>query len=150
MLEDVTVSEFIQQVLEEDDLEFQDPFYEAIFREYTTLTGDDTSRKKFFINHEDPLISQHVLDLLSNPHPINLKVLRESLPLEEPMLKENVTKSLLVYKLKIISLSCADLTRDLRQAQQLGEEDKIQTILKELTVMMDVRNSFARELNRLK
>jgi len=65
-------------------------------------------------------------------------------------LKENVTKSLLVYKLKIISLSCADLTRDLRQAQQLGEEDKIQTILKELTVMMDVRNSFARELNRLK
>jgi DNA primase len=150
MLEDVTVSEFIQQALEEDDLEFQDPFYEAIFREYTTLTGDDTSRKKFFINHEDPLISQHVLDLLSNPHPINLKVLRESLPLEEPMLKENVTKSLLVYKLKIISLSCADLTRDLRQAQQLGEEDKIQTILKELTVMMDVRNSFARELNRLK
>ncbi len=150
MLEDVTVSEFIQKAMEEDDLEFQDPLFAAIFRQYTTLTGDDALRKRFFINHEDPLISQQVLDMISNPHHINLKVLRESLPLEEPLLKDNVTKTLLVYKLKIVSLSCADLTRDLRQAQQLGEEDKILTILKELTVMMDVRNSFARELNRLK
>ncbi|HOF75169.1 MAG TPA: DNA primase [Bacteroidales bacterium] len=150
MIEDMTVSEFIQRALAEDELEFQDPFFAGIFREYATLTGDDEARKKFFIHHESPLISQHVLDLISNPHPINVKVLRESLPLEEPMLKENVTKALLVYKLKIVSLSCADLTRDLRQAQQLGEEEKIQTILKELAVMMDVRNSFARELNRLK
>lgn len=149
-LEDMTVSEFIQNALAEDDLVFQDPLFLAIFRQYETIEGDDASRKKFFFNHEDPAISQHVLDLISDPHHINLKVLRESLSLEEPLLKENVTKALLVYKLKVVSLSCADLARDLRQAQQLGEEDKIQTILKELTVMMDVRNSFARELNRLK
>ncbi len=150
LLEDMTVSEFIQNALAEDDLVFQDPLFLAIFRQYETIEGDDASRKKFFFNHEDPAISQHVLDLISDPHHINLKVLRESLSLEEPLLKENVTKALLVYKLKVVSLSCADLARDLRQAQQLGEEDKIQTILKELTVMMDVRNSFARELNRLK
>ena len=126
-----------------------DPFYSRILSEYNNLTGDDEVRMKFFINHSDPDISRHILDLLNDPHTINVKVLKESLPVEETLLKENVTKAILVYKLKIVSLTCSRLAQELRQSQQLGEEDKIQSILKELTVMMDVRNSFARELNRL-
>lgn len=149
MLNDVTVSDFIHNALAEDDLELQDPFYARIFNEYTDLNGDNHARKKYFIHHADPVVSQHILDLLNNPHPINLKVLRDSLPLEETLLKENVIKAILVYKLKIVSLTCSRLAQELRQVQQLGEEDKIQSILKKLTVMMDVRNSFARELNRL-
>ena len=86
---------------------------------------------------------------MNNPHHLNLKVLRDSLPLEESLLKENVTKSILVYKSKIVSIACTDLTQELQQAQLSGEEDKIQQIMKELMVMMEVRNSFARELKRL-
>lgn len=147
--DDMTVCHFILSALAEDELEFQDPFYSRILSEYNNLTGDDEVRMKFFINHSDPDISRHILDLLNDPHTINVKVLKESLPVEETLLKENVTKAILVYKLKIVSLTCSRLAQELRQSQQLGEEDKIQSILKELTVMMDVRNSFARELNRL-
>jgi DNA primase len=148
-MDDVTVSDYIENALAEDELEFRDPFYARIYKEYKSLGGDDMSRRKHFINHPDPDVSQHVLDLLNNPHPINLKVLRDSLPLEESLLKEHVTKSVLVYKLNIVSGTCSQLTRNLQKAQMLGEEDKIQQIMKDLMVMMDVRNSFAKELNRL-
>ncbi len=148
-MDDVTVSEYIENALAEDELELRDPFYARIFNEYKGLRGDDSARRKYFINHPDPDVSQHILDLLNNPHPINLKVLRDSLPLEESLLKEHVTKSVLVYKLNIVSGTCSQLTRDLQQAQMLGEEENIQKIVKDLMVMMDVRNSFAKELNRL-
>ncbi|HPJ55848.1 MAG TPA: hypothetical protein PK401_07110, partial [Bacteroidales bacterium] len=148
-MDEITVCEYIENALAEDELELRDPFYAKIFNEYKGLSGDDTARRKHFINHPDPDVSQHILDLLNNPHPINLKVLRDSLPLEESLLKEHVTKSVLVYKLNIVSGTCSQLTRDLQQAQMLGEEEKIQRIVKDLMVMMDVRNSFAKELNRL-
>ncbi|HRW95574.1 MAG TPA: hypothetical protein P5167_07000, partial [Bacteroidales bacterium] len=149
-MDDVTVSDYIENALAEDEIEFSDPFYARIYKEYKQLSGDDMIRKKYFVNHPDPDVSQHILDLLNNPHPINLKVLRDSLPLEESLLKEHVTKSVLVYKMNIVSGTCTQLTRNLQQAQMLGEEEKIQKIMKDLMVMMDVRNSFAKELNRLK
>jgi hypothetical protein len=37
----------------------------------------------------------------------------------------------------------------LQQAQLQGEEGVMEEIMKKLTVMMEVRNSFAKELNRL-
>lgn len=149
MHDDTTVAAFITASLKKDDLEFQNSFLLHIFKEYTSLTGDDETRKKHFINHPDPQIAQYVLNLLSQPHPINLKVLRDSLPIEESLLEQNVTKSVLVYKMRIVSLRCNALTTKLHQAQMQGEEETMQEIMKELTVMMEVRNSFAKELNRL-
>lgn len=149
LMNDITVSDFIYNALEEDELEFRDPLYAKILREYRGISGDDTVRRRYFINHPEPAVSQHIVNLMNNPHHLNLKVLRDSLPLEESLLKENVTKSILVYKSKIVSITCTDLTKELQQAQLSGEEDKIQQIMKELMVMMEVRNSFARELKRL-
>lgn len=149
MTENTTVAAYIIASLKKDDLELQDPFLLDIFKEYTNLTGDNEARKKHFINHPNPQVAQYVLHLLSQPHHINLKVLRESLPIEESLLEQNVTKSILVYKMRIVSLTCNTLTAKLQQAQMQGEEEKMEEIMRELTVMMEVRNSFAKELNRL-
>ncbi|HPX79656.1 MAG TPA: DNA primase [Bacteroidales bacterium] len=147
--EETSVAEYITLSLEEDELELQDPLMLHIFKEYMELTGDNQARRKYFTNHVNPEIARYALDLLNQPHSINLKVLRDSLPIEESLLKENVTKSVLVYKLRVVSLTCNQLTRELQQAQLQGEEGVMEEIMRKLTVMMEVRNSFAKELNRL-
>ena len=117
--------------------------------EYTHLSGDDEARIKHFNNHQDVSLSQQALSLLGNPHPINLKVLKDSLPVEETLLKENVIKAVLVYKSRIVARTCTELSRQLHTAQLTGDELQMQELMKQLITMMDVRNSFAKELKRL-
>ncbi|NLA15533.1 MAG: DNA primase [Bacteroidales bacterium] len=147
--EETTVAEYIIGALEEDELEFQDPLLLHMFREYIQLSGDDLTRRRHFMNHSNLEMAQYALDLLNKPHHINLKVLKDSLPIEESLLKENVTKAVLVYKLRVVSHTCNKLTGELRRAQMQGEESNMKEIMQKLTVMMEVRNSFAKELNRL-
>lgn len=149
VIENTTVEDYIFSSLREDDLEFQDPVYRKLMEEYTHLSGDDEARIKHFNNHQDVSLSQQALSLLGNPHPINLKVLKDSLPVEETLLKENVTKAVLVYKSRIVARTCTELSRQLHTAQLTGDELQMQELMKQLITMMDVRNSFAKELKRL-
>jgi DNA primase len=149
VIDNTTVEDYIFSSLREDDLEFHDPVYRKLMEEYTHLSGDDEARIKHFNNHQDVSLSQQALSLLGNPHPINLKVLKDSLPVEETLLKENVIKAVLVYKSRIVARTCTELTRQLHTAQLTGDELQMQELMKQLITMMDVRNSFAKELKRL-
>lgn len=144
-----TLANYIATELFNDDISLQDPLYLNLFNTYMSLTGDDAARHKQLLNMADELLVRQVMNILDNPHPINVKVLKDSLPVEESQLKEHVTKSLLVYKSRLVSKSCNLLTQQLHAAQIQGDTALMGQLMKQIKILTDVRLSFAKELNRL-
>lgn len=148
-LEETTVATFIQSALAQDDLTFSNPFLETLYQLYFTLHGDDETRRKELINHNNTEVSLYVLNLLSNPHPLLVKSLRESLPVEESQLPQYVSKAVLVYKSMVVTRACTQLTYEIQRAQILGDAQLVADTIKKLQMMTTVRKSFAKELKRL-
>ncbi len=147
--EDSTVAHYIKASLRQDDLQLSHPFLQTLFQLYFTLEGDNSARRNDLVNHHNPEVATFVLNLLGTPHPLLVKSLVDSLPVEEAYITQYVTKSLLVYKLLIVTRACNHLTREIQRAQLLSDAPKVEAKIKELQHLTAVRKSFAKELKRL-
>ncbi len=146
----IKVSQFILTELQNDDLELQNLVYKNIFDEYFQIRElGQEDIQKHFLNHRNQEFVQVVLGLLHQEHSLTIKTFIKSVIPEENVLSTIVPKSILLYKAKITSIAYQDLCNKLVKAQEEKDEELQNSILKQLQILMHIRNSFAKELNRL-
>lgn len=149
-IENQTVSQYILSQLQNDDLELQNLLYKNIFDEYYTLKDHDEEKIiRYFSNNPDPSISKVVLDIMVQPYTLTIENFKKSLIPEKNILGRAVPKSVLLYKAKVTAQASMNLTEKLGIAQKEGDFEKQKEIMEQLNTLMQVRNIFSKELNRI-
>ncbi|MFA6771000.1 MAG: DNA primase, partial [Bacteroidales bacterium] len=149
-LGNVTVSQFILTELQNDDLELQNLLYKKIFDQYYQEKERGQEHiQKHFINHRDPDIVKVILDILYQEHSLTIKVFVESMTPEEQMLSIVVPKSILIFKAKITAIAYQNICNQLSSAEKEKDQEKQKELMEQIQILMHIRNSFSKELNRL-
>ena len=155
---DTTVSQYIRQALDDDELVFVNDLYRTIFDRYyaqlATLPREEAEALqqrmiRFFTAGEDRVVGQAVLDLILEEHPLTVKTYEESITPEEQALGRTVPKSVLLYKLRITDEQCTATAKEITQAQRGGDSESLRELVSRLQLLNTVKNRLSRELNRL-
>src|SRR5574344_564904 len=136
--------------LQNDDLELQNLLYKNIFDEYFTLKDHEEEKiVRYFANNPDPSVSKLVLDIMVQPYTLTIENFKKSLIPEKNILGRVVPKSVLIYKAKVTAQASMNLTEELGIAQKENNFEKQKMIMEQLNTLMQVRNIFSKELNRI-
>lgn len=146
----VTVSQFILSELQTDDLELQNLLYKSIFNEYYQIKDRGQEEiQRHFLNHRNQEFVKVVLDLLHQEHNLTIKQFVAEIPPEEHLLSTVVPKSILIYKAKITAIAYHSLCEQLSTAEKESDIAQRDTLMQQIQILMQIRNSFAKELKRL-
>ena len=144
----VTVAEFIDGTLAEDEAEFLNtPYrlaYEEYFRMYDENLSDDIIQKRL-LDNIDPVISFVARDILIQKHQLTVKNYENSLTTVGTRLIQYVPKALIVYQSKKVELELKRLTNSLMTA---SEEEQVE-VLARITEMNRIRARLNNELGRV-
>lgn len=145
----ISVSQFILNELQTDDLEFQNLLYKNMFEEYYKVREMAQEEiQKHFTNHPDPAIVSLTSSILIQEHSLNIKQFVASLIPEEKVLSMVVPKAIMIYKAKITSIAYQDMW-DLLKRTPPDDEVMQKELMKNIQTLLSVRNTLSKELNRL-
>ena len=145
-----TVAQYILSQLQNDELELQNLQYKEIFDEYFQLKEHESEKVlRYFINHPDREVASIVADLFIQPYTITIQQFSKSLIPERNVLGRVVPKSILIYKAKVTAQAAMNLTEELGKAQREKNVELQNELMTQLTTLMQVRNFFSKELNRI-
>lgn len=145
----ISVSQFILNELQTDDLEFQNLLYKNMFEEYYKVREMAQEEiQKHFTNHPDPAIVSLTSSILIQEHSLNIKQFVASLIPEEKVLSIVVPKAIMIYKAKITSIAYQDMW-DLLKRTPPDDEVMQKELMKNIQTLLSVRNTLSKELNRL-
>ena len=158
----ITVAEYISAQLQDDDLELQNPLYRRIYRMYFSFRGqlleEDSSEAgrdpevlqgrilRQFVNCQDPQVSVAVVDITEAKYVINVKEYLKSQIPERNTIDKNVPKAVLVYKLKYVEHSCAQLMETIGRSE---DEMQQQEAMHRLKLLLQIKNVLIKDLNRV-
>ena len=155
---EVTVSEFIRSSLEDDGLSFENPLYKKVYDEYYSLDRTPAEGEKdeevqgrlikYFTFHDDSEIMRFATDILSDDHPITVKVYNESLTPEELRLNKDVPRAVLEYKKRIVTLRQTALQNDISVAEKTGDKERQMLLLRQLMLLNQVRSDIEKGLKK--
>ena len=148
--EEQTVAQYILAQLQNDELELQNLQYKEIFNEYFQLKEHESEKVlRYFMNHPNTEVSKIVADLFIQPYTITIQQFSKSIIPERNVLGRVVPKSILIYKAKVTAQAAMNLTEELGQAQREKNTDLQNELMGQLNTLMQVRNFFSKELNRI-
>lgn len=148
--EEQTVAQYILAQLQNDDLELQNLQYKEIFDEYYRLKEHESDKVlRYFMNHPNGEVSKIVADLFIQPYTLTIQQFSKSLVPERNVLGRVVPKSILIYKAKVTAQAAMNLTEELGRAQKEKDVELQNKLMGQLATLMQVRNFFAKELNRI-
>ena len=148
--EEQSVAQYILTQLQNDDLELQNLQYKEIFDEYYQLKEHDSEKvMRYFMNHPNSNVSKIVADLFIQQYTITIEQFNKSIIPERNLLGRVVPKSILIYKAKVTAQAAMNLTEELGKAQKEKNIELQNELIAQLTTLMQVRNFFSKELNRI-
>lgn len=122
----ISIAEYIITELNEDDIQFIHPTYNKIYCELINYFNENESipEEKYFVQHNDPEISQTVSQLLSDKHQLSDWTKKNIfVPTETDKLEDLVEEAVIRLKSKVVKLKIEkmleqiksnDLTNDMR------------------------------------
>ena len=145
-----TVAQYILSQLQNDELELQNLQYKEIFNEYFQLKEHESEKVlRYFMNHPNREVSNIVADLFIQPYTITIQQFSKSIIPERNVLGRVVPKSILIYKAKVTAQAAMNLTEELGKAQREKNVELQNELMGQLNTLMQVRNFFSKELNRI-
>ncbi len=148
--EEQTVAQYILAQLQNDELELQNLQYKEIFNEYFQLKEHESEKVlRYFMNHPNKEVSSIVADLFIQPYTLTIQQFSKSLIPERNVLGRVVPKSILIYKAKVTAQAAMNLTEELGKAQKAKNMELQIELMGQLNTLMQVRNFFSKELNRI-
>lgn len=145
-----TVAQYILSQLQNDELELQNLQYKEIFNEYFQLKEHESEKVlRYFMNHPSKEVSSIVADLFIQPYTLTIQQFSKSIIPERNVLGRVVPKSILIYKAKVTAQAAMNLTEELGKAQREKNIELQNELIAQLTTLMQVRNFFSKELNRI-
>ena len=138
----ITVTEYIQADLEQDNLQFQDPTHRMLLNEAVAHLNDTHfSAERYFLAHPNPAISKMAAEMLSDKYRLS-KSNEQAIVKDEERLHELVPHLLIDFKLAILEedmkhtiqqLNLPDVAKDPQRAMEIMKHYKIWTeTLKEM------------------
>ena len=146
--EDVTVAEFIDGVLAEDDAQFRNEPYRIVYDEYFRMYDEGLSQdiiRKRLLDNMDPVISSVANDILIEKHQITVKNYEASLTAQSTRLVQFVPKAMLVYQSRKVELILKELMDRLVSA----DESEHEGLLKQISDYNRARTRLNNELGRV-
>ena len=129
---EVKVAEVVLHFIKNDRIEFQNPVYDRIMREFEdALAREYIPDDRFFMNFPDPGIAGTAIELVSTPYELSPKweKIYVNVQSEETMLKKAIFSSILSLQSKKLDQQISILQRQIRS---LSSEDEVIPLLTEL------------------
>lgn len=144
----VSVAEFIDGTLAEDQAEFVNTPYRLVYEEYFRMYDENLSDKliqKRLLDNMNPVISSVARDILIQKHQLTVKNYENSLTTVGTRLVQYVPKSLIVYQGKKVEVELKGLMSKLMTVSAEEQE----SILMEITTLNKIRARLNNELGRV-
>lgn len=156
---EVTVAEYISSSLEDDGLEFETPLYRKVYDEYFSLDRTQQPGEKdeeavqgriikHFTFHDNADVLQLVTEILSDSHPITVKVFNDSITPEEHRLSKDVPRAVLQYKSRIVNLQQKSLQKEIAAAGKAGDTQRQTALMRQLAQLTQIIRVLDKELKK--
>ena len=144
----VSVAEFIDGTLAEDQAEFVNTPYRLVYEEYFRMYDENLSDEliqKRLLDNMNPVISSVARDILIQKHQLTVKNYENSLTTVGTRLVQYVPKALIVYQGKKVEVELKGLMSKLMTVSAEEQE----SILMEITTLNKIRARLNNELGRV-
>ncbi len=146
----VSVAEWIQQELSNDNIELVNPIYQKIVTEVKTqLEQGIVPPENFFIQHSDPEINKLAVDFIANTYDLSRNWEEKHgifVTTEDRVMKAAVRGSLFSLKLKKIEVLMTDNQHKLKATQS---NDEMLELLQYQQMLINAKKYFSDELGRV-
>ena len=148
----MTVADFIDGIMAEDDADFVNTIYRKVYEAYFDLYTAGLTQQQIqnrLLNSEDGEISAVVKELLIDKYNLTIKNFENSLTATSTLLVINVPKSIMIYQRRKLEVTIAALQKDLKEATEAGDNEKVISILTEINGYNKARTHLTKELGRV-
>lgn len=147
--ENVTVAEFIDGILADDDAEFANEPYRKVYEEYFRMYDEGLSQTQIqsrLLNSMDDVVSAVAKDLLIEKYQITVKNYEQSLTAVSTRLIQFIPKSLLAYQCRKVELILKDMMKEL---ETTTDPEKQMELLTKIGDYNKARTRLNNELGRV-
>ena len=147
--ESVTVAEFIDGILADDDAEFANEPYRKVYEEYFRMYDEGLSQTQIqsrLLNSMDDVVSAVAKDLLIEKYQITVKNYEQSLTAVSTRLIQFIPKSLLAYQCRKVELILKDMMKEL---ETTTDPEKQMELLTKIGDYNKARTRLNNELGRV-
>ena len=138
----LTVAQYINYDLSQDNLKFHDELYNQILAEAVEHCGDpDFKAEAYFMQHPDVQISQLATKLAIDRHQLGKGF---QLKEREGGLRQHVLHLVLDFRMDIIDKRLKDIQTEIRQVG--GDMERAKALMEEFKDMQELRNALAKQL----
>ncbi|MBQ8674444.1 MAG: DNA primase [Bacteroides sp.] len=144
----VTVIEYIENDLRQDELSFHNPLHRQILAEAVTHLHDAGFRAEhYFATHPDPNISRLSVELISDRYQLSrYHTKTQKIATDEERLYEMVTQLMISFKYAIVGEELKHLLQALQNPATNQDAEKCNEVMKRYSELREVQNIMAKHL----
>lgn len=145
----VTVAEFIDGIMADDEEEFVNIPFRIVYDEYFKMYDEGLTQQQIqtrLLNSENPVIAEIAKDLLIAKYELTVKNYEQSLTAVATTLVQYVPRAMLTYNCKKVEIKLKELTEQL--AQETDEERQME-LLTTISTYTRARTRINNELGRV-
>jgi len=129
---EIGVAQFIIREIQNDELEFRNLVYKKVFEDILALSeAGKPIEERYFINHEDSKVRDLAVDVLTQRYELSKVWHRKESYIELPgeNLEQEVPKSLLSYKLAVVTQARSKMNRELSDTEKNQDQEATNMLL---------------------
>lgn len=144
----ITVIEYIENDLKQDELAFHNPLHRQILTEAVAHLHDEGFiAERYFVAHPDPNISRLCTELISDRYQLSKYHSKgQKIVTDEERLVELVPNLMINFKYAIVSEELKHLLRALQDPALIGQPEKCNEVMKRYSELREVQNIMAKHL----
>ena len=140
------VAQFIISELE-NEVTFSNPNYQVIFKSFCdALENHDLLTQDYFTQHQDPIISQHAVDIVSNPYSMSAKWKEHGIYTETEEMQLKMAVETAIYALKTVKIE--EIIQS-KQKELENDSSDSDVILTQINDLLKVKKEIAARLGRI-
>lgn len=144
----ITVTEYVVNDLQEDDLAFHNPLHRQILAEAAErIHQEGFIAERYFIAHPDPVISKLCVELVSNRYQLSkYHSKNQKIVSDEDRLYELVPMLMINFKYAIVSEELKHIMFALQDPAVINDETQCNSIMKRYSELREVKSIMAKRL----
>ena len=143
MTVNLTVAQYIDYDLGQDELSFSDELYNRILREAVEHAAEPGFKAdRYFMQHPDPQVSQLAAQLGIDSHQLSRSFERET---SQQELRQRIMHLILDFRMDIVNQRMKSLQRQLKEMGSGADLDRLKALMTEYQQTQELRNALAKQ-----
>ena len=144
--EEVTVTEYVTQELEMDEITFTTPLFVQILQELQQHHKEPGfTAERHFIAHANPELSRLAADLVEEKYQLS-KSNQAAIVSEDRRLLELISHLMVDYKHSLVEIELKDTLNQLRQPDIMADPDKCLEVMSRYKTLVEIKQRMAKHL----